>query len=273
MAGDRQVGQNGSTSKEKKLKRKQVLERMKAVDELIKSAYDESDTDPLSAFAPFRSYDRNGLCIRLESASGDKLSLPIKRYIQNLLKLNMEKQYGCEWPSEEKIKRREMVAPEARYLFALEPQAVCATQGSGQQEKEMDDSCTVESKSAIVGFVHYRFTVEEDVPVLYVYELQLEPRVQGKGLGKFLMQLIELIAHKKHMSAVVLTVQTENLTAMRFYLSKLRYNISSISPSQVGVEKNYEILCKAFDIEAKERLESGCTTYLGIPKVKIAQNN
>jgi GNAT superfamily N-acetyltransferase len=53
-----------------------------------------------------------------------------------------------------------------------------------------------EDSGPLVGFVHYRFVLEEDVPVLYVYELQLESRVQGKGLGKFLMEHIELIAQK-----------------------------------------------------------------------------
>ncbi|CAL0332595.1 unnamed protein product [Lupinus luteus] len=48
---------------------------------------------------------------------------------------------------------------------------------------------------------------------------ELEPRVQGKGLGKFLMQLVELMAKK------------------------------------MGVEKSYEILCKTFNDEAKTILE------------------
>jgi N-alpha-acetyltransferase 40 len=29
----------------------------------------------------------------------------------------MERYYGPEWPTEEKVKRREMVVPEARYVF------------------------------------------------------------------------------------------------------------------------------------------------------------
>ncbi|CAN6859526.1 unnamed protein product [Brassica oleracea] len=33
----------------------------------------------------------------------------------------------------------------------------------------------------IVGFVHYRFTLEEEIPVLNVYEIQLESQIQGKG--------------------------------------------------------------------------------------------
>ena len=38
-----------------------------------------------------------------------------------------------------------------------------------------------------------RFELEDDVPVAYCYELQLEAAAQRKGLGKFLMQLLELI--------------------------------------------------------------------------------
>lgn len=32
-------------------------------------------------------------------------------------------------------------------------------------------------------YVHYRWEDEEGRPVLYCYEIQLEPRVQRKGLG------------------------------------------------------------------------------------------
>jgi GNAT superfamily N-acetyltransferase len=65
-----------------------------------------------------------------------------------------------------------------------------------------------EDSGPLVGFVHYRFVLEEDVPVLYVYELQLESCVQGKGLGKFLMELIELIAQKvlNYFSQLTLTL-------------------------------------------------------------------
>lgn len=102
----------------------------------------------------------------------------------------MEGPYGSEWPTEEKVKRREMVAPEARYIFV--------------REGEPPNASATEDKAPIVGFVHYRFTLEEEVPVLYVYELQLEPRLQRKGLGKFLMQLIELIARKVKISILQL---------------------------------------------------------------------
>ncbi|KAD5960316.1 hypothetical protein E3N88_11788 [Mikania micrantha] len=150
----------------------------------------------------------SGVSLFLESGRGNKLSSEVKNYIQTLLKINMEGPYGAEWPTEEKVKRREMSSPDALYIF-------------------------VYNKESIIGFVQYRFIIEEETPVLYVYELQLEPAYQGKGLGKFLMQLVELIACNNGMGAVVLTVQKQNTSAIKFYLNGLRYNISSISPSKV----------------------------------------
>ncbi|KAL6962959.1 N-terminal L-serine N(alpha)-acetyltransferase NatD [Sarracenia purpurea var. burkii] len=210
----------GLAGREKKMKRKQILEKKKAIDEIIKAA-SSPQKDHLASFPPFRNYQRDGLSVRLESGCGDKLSSPVKIYIQNLLKVNMEGWYGSEWPTEEKVKRREMVAPVARYLFVHEDPNASANHTSTSVETERASIYCINGRGPIVGFVHYQFTVEEEIPVLYVYELQLEPHVQRKGLGKFLMQLIELIARKSQMGAVVLTVQKANLLAMNFYMSKL----------------------------------------------------
>jgi GNAT superfamily N-acetyltransferase len=246
------------SSKEKKLRRREELVKKKAVDEAIKSAYMKDDH--LVGFPAFHTYDRNGLLVRLESGSGEHLSSPLKRYIQELLKVNMQGAYGPEWAAEEKIKRREMVAPEARYIFVRSMQSADNEHLSNINNMEEVHECHWSGDGdPVVAFVHYRFIVEEEIPVVYVYELQLEQCVQGRGLGKFLMQLIELIARKNHMKAVMLTVQKRNISAMNFYTSKLRYIISSISPSRVdpliGAEKSYEILCKTFDSEAKTKLE------------------
>ncbi|CAL9031757.1 unnamed protein product [Prunus brigantina] len=240
-----------------KPKRKEIIEKRKAMDALIKVA--SAEKDYLSAFPAFRHYQISGLSAFLESGRGDKLSSPVKQFIQNLLKANMEGPYGSEWPAEEKVKRREMVAPEARYVFVRNASNASSGEFLTTSEREKTSASCVEERGPIVGFVHFRFVIEEELPVLYVYELQLEPRVQGKGLGKFLMQLIELIACKNHMGAVVLTVQKANSAAMNFYLCKMRYVTSTISPSRVdpliGIEKSYEILCKTFSNEAKAILE------------------
>lgn len=236
---------------QKRIKRKEALERKKIVDELIRVAY--SKKDHLSSLPSFHRYCTNGLSVYLESGTGDKLSSFLKQYIQQLLKVNMEGPFGSEWPTEEKVKRREMVAWEARYIFVYRD-----PNSAGNKMSAFEERRNSIMRSSIVGFIHYRFVVEEEVPVLYLYELQLDARVQGKGLGKFLMQLIEAIAKQNGVSAVVLTVQKANLSAMKFYMTKLGYNISAMSPSRLhltGFETNYEILCKVFDNKAKSALE------------------
>ncbi|XP_016670181.1 N-alpha-acetyltransferase 40 isoform X1 [Gossypium hirsutum] len=247
MLNRQSVMESSRASEKKKLKRKEILEKKKAADQLLKVA--SAQIDHLTSFPSFCYFNKNGLCLRLESGRGDKLSNCTKQQIQKLLKANMMGPYGSEWAVEEKVKRREMVAPEARYIFVY-----------WNANEMMDNAFT-----PLLGFLHFRFTLEEEIPVLYLYELQLDSSVQGKGLGKFLMQLVELIAQENRMGAVVLTVQKSNSLAMKFYISKLRYVESSISPSRVdplvGVEKNYEILCKTFDHEAKAILEVYSVQY------------
>ena len=119
----------------------------------------------------------------------------------------MEGPYGSEWAAEEKVKRREMVAPEARYIFV-----------HWNANEMMEDN----APTPLLGFLHYRFTLEEEKPVLYLYELQLDSSVQGKGLGKFLMQLIELIAREV---SILLYYCPLNLLFLPFSLCLVAFGI------------------------------------------------
>jgi len=240
------------TGKDKKLKRKVELAKKQSIDDAIKAA--AAKAAPIEEFPSFLKYERNGLNLVMEAGRGDSLSTPVKQYIQTLLKINMEGPYGPEeWPAEEKSKRREMVSSDARYIFVKQ------TSSSGAATASNDLLWKGEG-DPIIAFVHYRFVVEHEVPAIYVYEIQVEQVVQGKGLGKFLMQFLELIARKNAMKAVLLTVQKRNIRALAFYTGKLRYTIAAISPSRwpntlVGTEMTYEILCKTFDADAKSILE------------------
>ena len=89
-----------------------------------------------------------------------------------------------------------MVAPEARYILICQYADSDIAKCFMKQDSGVECAHVTCRGGRLLGFVHYRFVVEEDVHVLYVYELQLESSAQGKGLGKFLMQLIELIACK-----------------------------------------------------------------------------
>lgn len=49
------------------------------------------------------------------------------------------------------------------------------------------------------------------------YELQLEPEVRRKGLGRFMMSALESMASRNQMLKVILTVFKHNPSAIQFY--------------------------------------------------------
>ena len=53
----------------------------------------------------------------------------------------------------------------------------------------MARSVASEDAGKLLGFSHFRFDMDYDDEVLYVYEIQLEHSVKRKGLGKFMMQV------------------------------------------------------------------------------------
>ena len=50
-------------------------------------------------------------------------------------------------------------------------------------------STRAEDAGKLLAFAHFRFDMDYDDEVLYVYEIQLEDCVKRKGLGKFMMQV------------------------------------------------------------------------------------
>ena len=43
-----------------------------------------------------------------------------------------------------------------------------------------------------VAFSHFRYDMDYDDEVLYVYEIQLEEEYRRRGIGKFMMQVCEV---------------------------------------------------------------------------------
>lgn len=84
-----------------------------------------------------------------------------------------------------------------------------------------------------------------------MYELQVEKRLQGKGIGRFLMQILELLTIKHGMPCIMLTVFLCNKDAIAFY-QKMRYEVDSTSPSKdikaLTSEEpiDYEVMSKTF---------------------------
>ncbi|GAQ83315.1 acetyltransferase [Klebsormidium nitens] len=240
------------TGKEKKLKRKEEVAKAKAREETVRQAYSRGSI--LAEFQPFRKFERNGLSITLEERRAEELTAVETQFVERLLESNMKKIYGDNWPSQAATRRQQMAEPDALYLFLHDSATSC--------DASSEDPSTTGSED-LVGFVHLRFVIEEDVPVLYVYELQLGDKVQRHGLGKFLMQLMELIARKSSMKGVMLTVQKRNKGALDFYLNRMKYIVDPISPSKSHPlaqpeDYDYEILSKIHDPETKQHLEERC---------------
>ncbi|XP_032270639.1 N-alpha-acetyltransferase 40 isoform X2 [Phoca vitulina] len=79
------------------------------------------------------------------------------------------------------------------------------------------------------------------------YEVQLESKVRRKGLGKFLIQILQLMANSTQMKKVMLTVFKHNHGAYQFFREALQFEIDDSSPSMSGCcgeDCSYEILSR-----------------------------
>lgn len=154
--------------------------------------------DPLEAFPVFKKYDRNGLNVSIECRRVSCLEPSTLDWAFELTKANMQTLYEqSEWGWKEREKREELRDERAWYLLAREAGA------------------------APVAFSHFRFDVECGDEVLYCYEVQLESRVRRRGLGKFLLQILQLVANSTQMKKVMLTVFKHNHGALQFFRDAL----------------------------------------------------
>ncbi|KAI3425014.1 hypothetical protein D9Q98_008396 [Chlorella vulgaris] len=117
-----------------------------------------------------------------------------------------------------------------------------------QQQQRQQEGGAAEAGSELgqpVAFLHFRFEAEDDEAVLYCYEIQVAAAVQGKGLGRFLMQLLELMGRRSGVARLMLTVFHDNVAATAMY-RKLGYVLDADSPGflEPSGGHEYEIMTK-----------------------------
>lgn len=198
------MGKKSLKGKEKKMKRKEEILKLNEATVAVKAA--NQMMNPLELLPAFSKYDRNGLtvsitCKNISEMTPDEINTGF-RFVETNMKSLYDK---SNWGWNEKGKLEEMSEENARYLFA------------------------VDGDANVVAMSHFRFDVDDDVEVLYCYEIQLSEDIRGKGLGKFMMQILELMAIKAKMIKVVLTVFKENLRGINFF-EKMKYIIDDTSP-------------------------------------------
>ncbi|XP_065514057.1 N-alpha-acetyltransferase 40 isoform X2 [Caloenas nicobarica] len=216
------MGRKSSKAKEKKQKRLEERAAMAAVCAKVDAA--NKLEDPLEAFPVFKKYDRNGLDVAIECKRAAALEPATLDWAFDLTKANMQTLYEqSEWGWKEREKRAELRDERAWYLIARDP------------------------RNGPVAFSHFRFDVECGDEVLYCYELQLESRVRRRGLGKFLLQILQLVANSTQMKKVMLTVFKHNHGAYKFFRDALQFEVDAASPSVSGCcgdDSSYEILSR-----------------------------
>lgn len=216
---------NYSKAKDKKMKRKQESAKKEESFERIKAA--NNLEDPLSPFAIFKKYERNGLSISLETKKVTEMDKQTFDWAFALTQTDMQTHYEkSEWGWKTQEMKEEMKDDQAWYLLA----------------RDQD--------SKPVAFSHFRFEMEgemEGKEVLYCYEIQLIPSVRKKGLGKFMIQVLELMANKHEMKCVMCTVFKHKDSAEKFFVNKLNYTVEETNLAEGVYDEEdftYQILSK-----------------------------
>uniref|UniRef100_A0A914DE69 N-alpha-acetyltransferase 40 n=1 Tax=Acrobeloides nanus TaxID=290746 RepID=A0A914DE69_9BILA len=141
---------------------------------------------------------------KIETRDGEPLSLEFywathlndaqHLWIFELFCQNMKEMYTrSNWGFEENSKKHELQATTARYIIVKN------------------------SKKKHIGYTHYRFDMDNDVPVVYCYELQVDKSYQNKGIGSLLLQILENLAKNSGMEKVMATVFAFNAPSLGFF--------------------------------------------------------
>ncbi|GMF20408.1 unnamed protein product [Phytophthora fragariaefolia] len=187
--------------------------------------------DVMADFQAFSHFARNGANVSIRGSRAEDLAESTREGVVALFEGNMKSLYqASNWGYDPEAKRKELFEDVARYLLVYDESL----------------AATSEAVAPLVGFAHFRFVEDDGALVLYLYEVQLASAVQRQALGKFLMQLLLLVARKHGMELMVLTVFKSNTGAMKFYRERLGFEIDETSPSACGDDsQDYEILSKS----------------------------
>lgn len=132
-------------------------------------------------------------------------------------------------------KKEEMKDEEMIYLLVRQ-----GAVGMQKNEEENKTRETPKHHGKILGFMSFMFTYDdpphEDREVIYMYEIHLEDRIRGRGLGSKLMTFLEMAARQSGISKTMLTVFASNESARALY-EKLGYGKDACSPEDRVVRK------------------------------------
>lgn len=162
-------------------------------------------------------------------------------------------------------KRKEMQHPAMKYLLLvppcrdLRPGVLGGGEGEvNRVERGKDEGARIVDQ--IEGFLSFMITEEDGCEVVYCYELHLRPGLQGMGLGRKMVELMEMIGGRVGVEKAMLTVFRSNETALKAY-SHWGYDVDEFSPEARKLrdgtvkEPTYIILSKGREKFARQSVE------------------
>lgn len=215
--------------------------RMDRMAVLKRALRDESgrDRDVMRGFEAFSSYQKCDMDLKVEFYAGKGMPKATNNACFVLAKANSKDVYnqcGYGWFDDEK--QSELKEPSARFLVAKD----------------------VNEEGQVAAFLHFRFTLqgelvdsEDGEAAIIVYDVQVASPYRGKGLGKHLMQTIELIADRYRIPFVMVPIIKGDPKTLAFFQSKLKGYQKFL---EYGEDEHQIILCKDlvhFRMEIQEK--------------------
>lgn len=202
------------------------------------------DRDVLADFPSFVRFDRNGLAAELSFTPGGMRSRLLRECVAIARANTEEVADACGYGWDDSEKRAELKAREARVLLIHE----AAAEGDGDgEEGDGGGDGGGRRRGELLGFVHFRFTLDGelfDEPggdcCLILYDVQLAERAQGKGLGRHIMLLVELMARKWRMPRILVPM-LRGTPSRPFFMEVLR----GYAPDAAFCDDQQEVLSKA----------------------------
>lgn len=179
---------------------------------------------------PFATYKRQTIDCRLQYVNAEHLSDADRNTIFNITKHNMYELYNqCSdrklWHWNDKRKKKQLFSDKSKYLVLYN-----------------------NINNDLVGFIHIQYDSDEcdhTIPMIYLYEIQIQSNYNHQGIGTYLMNVLELLMHKLNLNKICLTVLKHNTSAVAFY-TKLNYTVDESDPStdHTSHTLEYQILSK-----------------------------
>ncbi|OAX84176.1 hypothetical protein ACJ72_01451 [Emergomyces africanus] len=149
-------------------------------------------------------------------------------------------------------KKNEMKLLDMRYMLLVRSTShttAGTTELEPQKSPDKENLNPETGERELGGFLSFMVTYEDEIEVLYCYEIHLATELQHRGLGKILLGYFEEIGRNIGLRKAMLTVFKANGLAIRFY-ERLGYEEDEFSPKPMKLrngnirEYDYMILSK-----------------------------